>query len=118
MLIFDNFLFASFIPQILMFLGVISCFTAPYLSSGKASEVESDSKSIAITTNKNTSASEKVCHFTEYHKQTDAQIDDKSSLNFLSTFHLKIELPHTVFSYFHISYSSLFNRPPPFSSLA
>ncbi len=118
MLIFDNFLFASFIPQILMFLGVISCFTAPYLSSGNASEVEYDSKNDTITINSNTSASEKVYYLSEYHKQTDVQIDDKHSVNFLYTYQLKIDLPHPFFSYFHISYSALFNRPPPSIDLA
>lgn len=40
MLIFDNIIFSTFIPQILMLLGFVSCVSAPYFYPAQKSETE------------------------------------------------------------------------------
>ena len=40
MLLFDNIIFSTFIPQILMVLGFVSCVTAPYFYPVQQSETE------------------------------------------------------------------------------
>ncbi len=67
MLIFDNILFASFIPQILMFLGFISCMTAPYFSSPKEELHEPELNEQVIIFQK-TESSNKTAFFGDFSK--------------------------------------------------
>ena len=48
MLIFDNILFATLIPQLLMFMGVITCFTESYISSCLDKNSKKNASSITI----------------------------------------------------------------------
>lgn len=119
MFIFDNILFSSFIPQILMFLGIISCFSVSFLSSyheATKPEISYQENSIAYHSEEIHSAN--VFHFSEYFsvENTATPVEDikppiyrvlkKIEFTVLNNFILRKEFKFSQFS-----------RPPPAFSI-
>lgn len=123
MLMFDNSIFASFIPQLLMLLGYLSCIFAPILpsltstpSEHVAPEIEIDYVERAASI---TSVSKSDNYFYYFDFQYDVECVHESNTTFNVDFKEKeisygkkeSTLIDEFFSY------SLFSRPPPFSLL-
>ncbi|VBB44266.1 hypothetical protein TRIP_D250032 [uncultured Paludibacter sp.] len=115
---FDNAIFASFIPQFLMILGFFSCIVAPSLSSKNNSEhLESISATNAITYQVESQSKTKIFSFQEYQKSTKKEV----KINLSNYFSPTLETTKIVYPDFIVHWrrfeiiSSLFSRPPPIS---
>ncbi len=114
MFLFENILFASFIPQILMFLGLISCFSASLSSTSDAETTKSDfiSHESAITYSCEIENSSNIFHFYDYGLQDFALNNNDNNLT-----HKEITtIKHP--NYLDVLFSAnvkftLFSRPPP-----
>jgi len=114
MLIFDNILFDTFIPQILMVLGVISCISVQFFNSSDDSKQNlTPASSIYIHSAVNHTAPSCFYYF-DYQQIQNKSIKSDSD----ETFFLKkitsftFPLYNYNFNYFKFGFS-LFSRPPP-----
>ncbi len=111
MLMFDNSIFASFVPQIIMLIGYLSCLLMPgyYLSEQKAAVI---AQQFEFTQSVSELPSVQATTFNYCYQQMDATVEEE-----------KIQISPAVNSFvyfvdFHIdlqnSFSfTLFSRPPP-----
>ena len=78
MLLFDNIIFSTFIPQILMILGFVSCVTAPYFYPAQQSETELriETKSAeTVTANYSQSTTFRFADYQVFEKDVAASVD-------------------------------------------
>ena len=78
MLLFDNIIFSTFIPQILMVLGFVSCVTAPYFYPAQQSETELriETKSAeTVTANYSQSTTFRLADYQVFEKDVAASVD-------------------------------------------
>lgn len=115
MFIFDNILFATFIPQILMFLGFISCFTAQLLSSTHQEKQEFSQEVQSIAYVEESKQIHPIAYFYEYGiSQNNSMLTNISDKLFLKE-SPRFDYPKFTFLFQNINISfSLFSRPPPF----
>jgi len=117
MLMFNNALFMSFIPQLLMVLGFLSCLIAPKLAGKQQNEqaaiVVSDEKTIAYQSD--IQRESKIFHYFDNHYLSDNFVADKNENYSHSTVSTRIFYPDfkVYFNRLEICLS-LFSRPPPF----
>ena len=78
MLLFDNIIFSTFIPQILMVLGFVSCVTAPYFYPVQQSETEiriETKSSETVTANYSQSTTFRFADYQVFEKDVAASVD-------------------------------------------
>ena len=117
MLMFDNAIFATFIPQILMVLGFILCIAAPKFTPKTSTNFETFAEVKVIPFLAEIKQEKNVAHFFQH------QITEKNSkqIKFQEYFSttpkiIKINYPDLAIRWREIEFiSSLFSRPPPFS---
>jgi len=111
MLMFDSGIFASFIPQILMVLGYVSCLIAPKIFVEKNS-IAFEVTEINITTIQEPVISEKTAFYFEYNLEK--EIIEKSApiLCFYDQY-TTVKIPcRKIYLNAGLSFSR-FSRPPP-----
>ncbi len=120
MLMFDNAIFASFIPQLLMLLGYLSCFLAPVIPTLSALNADLDlhesnfsSKEIAV--NYTFSSQQSDVHYFDFQYDAEPLEFVEYTSNIVST-HITLFFGNSnvAFSSNWFAYSQ-FSRPPPFS---
>lgn len=114
MLIFDNILFASFIPQILMFVGFVSCVVVPFFSLHSGSEVvfTQENKSMEFTV-ENSQPQSTIYFFDQQDFKAHAVLSDNDETTpFLNISAFKYPLI-CGFSRLKVDNCTLFSRPPP-----
>lgn len=114
MLIFDNILFASFIPQILMIIGVISCFSAQLFASVPEIEPEQTPEFQVCSYKSEDKQPQKVFDFYDYpNLQIEGILSKTSDKLFVETTPAyKYPVLTFLFRKLETGYSS-FSRPPP-----
>lgn len=116
MLIFDNILFATFIPQILMFLGFISCVTVPLFSSFGDSQSVFTTETTSTDTLVESSVESPTAHFFDYQDfQKSISAPDLSGIGLFKDtreFVYPLVTHFRILSRVHFAH---FTRPPPFS---
>lgn len=114
MFIFENILFATFIPQILMFLGLFSCFSASLFSNSHAEQTEFDfvTHESAITHSSEIENSTEIFHFHDYRLQDFIQTNNSNSLTYREIKTIEHPKCLDVLVSFDVK-STLFPRPPP-----
>lgn len=114
MLLFDNILFATLIPQLLMFLGLVTCFTESYLSSFFEKNI--DEKELTITleySEKEQNHDVSIIHFDDFTPEITSilysNLKNNSFEKYKKVFYPNYSQP------FHIAKNSyvFFSRPPP-----
>ena len=114
MLIFDNILFATFIPQILMFLGFVACVSASYLYPPPEPEKETMSEYRPATIVADNVSHSKTFLFTDYDFFANPAVTQADSSD--------PNIPHISRSVYPLVTTSLsadgsdfllFTRPPP-----
>lgn len=119
MLIFDNIIFATFIPQILMFLGFMSCVIAPFFSAHHHAEVVFSSEPNLTEHFISIQPEVTAVHFYDFHKvQSETPVLNESGKGFLSEF-IIYRYPEIcyLFRSADINFAH-FSRPPPFYKIA
>ncbi|MBN2764887.1 MAG: hypothetical protein JXR27_00825 [Paludibacteraceae bacterium] len=120
MLLFDNAIFATFIPQMLMFLGYISCVVAPFLTfstSDNTTENQTDSLvAQRIEINEQFSVSPEVAKSFHYHDFFQSEVADIITENqtFIPYFKIDSVIPQSSGHTNQAFLFTLFSRPPPF----
>ncbi|MFV0390571.1 MAG: hypothetical protein ACK5KP_01595 [Paludibacteraceae bacterium] len=115
MFLFESLIFSTFIPQILMFLGVVSCFSISFFSSSHdADNVELTFHANEIVYTSNEQNQTPTFHFSDYQFfQEEIILPDTDDFRLFNDFQL-IKFPilyPPIFSFESIF--SLFSRPPP-----
>lgn len=115
MLIFDNILFATFIPQILMFLGFMSCVIAPLFSANHHAEVIFPNEPNLTEHTINIQQEATTVHFFDFHKiQSKTPALNESGNGFISEF-IIYRYPEICYHFRSADVSfAHFSRPPPF----
>ena len=115
MLIFDNIIFSTFIPQILMLLGFVSCVSAPYFYPAQKSETE-----LRIETKSSDTVEANYCQSTTV-QFADYQVFEKDvatsvgfSIPFFNEISRYVYPGFTSFSTLNGIDFPLVTRPPPF----
>lgn len=111
MLMFDNAIFASFIPQILMLLGYFACLLAPVHHRLEKQEVES-AQIIAYTQPTVVDSNQAIAHFQNYTNQAD-DICEPQSLSAPPADTSVLIFPDLLLETNQGLLSKLFSRPPP-----
>lgn len=115
MLLFDNIIFSTFIPQILMVLGFVSCVTAPYFYPAQQSETEirlETKSSEKVTANYSQSTTFRFADYQVFEKDVAASVD--LSISFFN------EIKRYIYPLIASSSTltgigfQLVTRPPPF----
>ena len=115
MLLFDNIIFSTFIPQILMVLGFVSCVTAPYFYPVQQSETEiriETKSSETVTANYSQSTTFRFADYQVFEKDIAASVD--LSISFFN------EIKRYIYPLIASSSTltgigfQLVTRPPPF----
>ena len=111
MLMFDNSIFASFVPQIIMLIGYLSCLLMPgyYLSEQKAAVI---AQQFEFTQSVSELPSVQATTFNYCYQQMDATVEEEkiqicsvvNSIVYFVDFQIDLE---NSFSF------TLFSRPPP-----
>jgi hypothetical protein len=120
MLLFDNAIFATFIPQMLMFLGYVSCVVAPFLTfSTTSNTVENQPETFLaqhIEIDEQFSVSPEVAKSFHYHDFFQAEVADIITENQTFIPYLKIDsvIPQSSGNTNQVFLFTLFSRPPPF----
>lgn len=116
MLMFDNAIFASFIPQIMMVLGFISCIVVPKFTAKTSTDVDAFSEVKVFNFQENTKQEINVAHFSQYQNTNKTSHQIKFQDYFSPTLAIiKINYPDLVVQWKKIEIiSTLFSRPPPF----
>lgn len=120
MLLFDNAIFATFIPQMLMFLGYVSCVVAPLLTfstSDNTAENQPDSfVAQRIEINEQFSVSPEVAKSFHYHDFFQSEVADIITENqtFIPYFKIDSVIPQSSGHTNQAFLFTLFSRPPPF----
>ena len=120
MLLFDNAIFARFIPQMLMFLGYVSCVVAPLLTfstTNNTAEIQTDSPvAHLIEINEQFSVSPEVAKSYHYHDFFQAEVADIITENHTFIPYIKIDsvIPQSSGHTNQAFLFTLFSRPPPF----
>ena len=114
MFIFENILFATFIPQILMFLGLMSCFFASLFSNSHAEQKESDFivYKNTITHSSEIENSTEIFHFYDYCLQDFILNNNDNRLTYREIKTIEHPKCLDVLVSFDVK-STLFSRPPP-----
>ena len=110
MLMFDNAIFASFIPQILMLLGYFACLLAPVHHRLEKYEVEP--AQIITYTQPTVDSTHAIAHFQNYINQT-GDICETQSLSAPPADSSVIIFPCLLLETNQGLLSKLFSRPPP-----
>lgn len=111
MFIFDNFLFASFIPQILMFFGFVHMVVAPHLSSDKSESKEIEQQESVVVISEQSDAS--VAQFSDYFQTDKISHTDELKISFIQLLAIRLVTPHKLKYPVTGFYTALFSRPPP-----
>ncbi len=120
MLLFDNAIFATFIPQMLMFLGYVSCVVAPFLTfSTTSNTVENQPETFLaqhIEIDEQFSVSQEVAKSFHYHDFFQAEVADIITENQTFIPYIKIDsvIPQSSGHTNQAFLFTLFSRPPPF----
>lgn len=121
MLMFDNSIFASFIPQIIMLMGYLMCLIAPFMSQlgnvgYQTAYHQSDMVSTHIIVESTNQVYHRVhcVHFDDVNLQA-ISLDENTELSKPSFTVVKINLPEYNFCTMQGFCFRLFSRPPPFS---
>lgn len=121
MLMFDNSIFASFIPQIIMLMGYLMCLIAPFMSqlgsNGYPANYHQDdimSSQIVVESVNQVQYRVSCVHFDDVNVQVISLVDDVE-LSKPSFTVIKINLPEYNFCTMQGFCFRLFSRPPPFS---
>lgn len=114
MLIFDNILFATFIPQILMVLGVISCISIQFFNSSDDSKQDpTPVASIYIHSVANHTVPSCFYYF-DYQQIKAKSIKSDSDETFFLKEIISFIVPRYNYNFNHFKFGfSLFSRPPP-----
>ena len=111
MLMFDNSIFASFVPQIIMLIGYLSCLLMPgyYLSEQKAAVI---AQQFEFTQSVSELPSVQATTFNYCYQQMDATVEEEKiqicpAVNSIICFSDFEPHPGSLFSF------TLFSRPPP-----
>ena len=114
---FDNAIFASFIPQFLMVLGFISCIVFPSLSVNEVQVTPIESTFVAtnISYQTNDLSNDKIINFAEHQYVVEADCKKQNSQNFdfpklISIFYPRLVVHNVKTDFF----SNLFSRPVRF----
>ncbi len=119
MLIFDNIIFATFIPQILMFLGFASCIIAPFFSAlSSHSENVLPNESYALEYAINVPQENSSVHFYDSHDFQPQTIPPTDSKNDVAPEFSACKYPNIHFGFrsAEVNFAYL-SRPPPFYKL-
>ena len=115
MFLFDNILFASFIPQILMFLGFISCISAQLFSSEKPDKQEFTPAIETLTNAEKSNQSQSIAYFYHYNEIQENTILTKIPDKLFLKEGPVVDFPKLTYLFRSIDPSfSIFSRPPPF----
>ena len=109
---FDNGIFASFIPQILMVLGYISCLIAPKIFVEKDLHTL-NAVEISLTSEEESVVSEKTAFYFDFNADCEIiqESDDANSWSNFPKVHLNIPYRHLRAN--DGLFFSRFSRPPP-----
>jgi hypothetical protein len=113
MTMFDNAIFASFIPQILMILAYISCLIAPNFSK-QTNEVEIDNATVQVVANKSTTdLFASTVSFSDFNFENDFTKPEIQELIPVTYTLEKVYSGKVNYISYKLKYD-LFSRPPPF----
>lgn len=117
MLIFDNIIFASFIPQILMFLGFVSCVTVPFFSANQSADTYLPSEANSLEFSVNVEQKISTVHFYDFHDiQTVIILNDNAEKPLFFEFSAyKYPKFCDNFRFVEVNFTQ-FSRPPPFGT--
>lgn len=111
MLMFDNGIFAWFIPQIIMVVAYISCFIAPN-SDNQQTEINSSEKILVVANSDSTDVNKTANNCIDFYSDFQGVNNEPSFQLFKRNFIVKISLNQ----YFRLSDKTPtfhFSRPPP-----
>ncbi len=119
MLMFDNSIFATFIPQMLMLLGYVSCVVAPFLTFSNTNTPENPQNTFVaqrIEIDEQYAVSpvvERSYHFHDYFQAESADIKSEGQI-FIPHFRADSAIPQSYGNTFPTFLFTLFSRPPPY----
>lgn len=119
MLLFDNAIFTSFIPQVLMFLGYLSCVVAPFLTFSNTNAAESQEETLVaqhIEIDVQFSVLPELAKSFHYHDLFQSEVADIITENQIFIPFIKIDsvVPQSCGHTNQPLLYTLFTRPPPF----
>ena len=114
MLIFDNIIFASFIPQFLMFLGFVSCLIVPFFSAHQTTEAYLPNEANLLEFSVNVEQKISTVHFYDFQDiQSDIILNDDTENPLIFEFYeYRYSKYNDNFRFSEVNYTQ-FSRPPP-----
>ena len=111
MLMFDNGIFASFIPQIIMVVAYISCFIAP-TNKNQQAEITSTDKILVVTNLDSSDSTEIALNCIDFYPNFQG-IKNNASIQFFRRVIVVEIAQNQHFQLFDKAPTSHFSRPPP-----